>query len=713
MSVEEKNSISKSVVKKDHAAKMSGRAVYVADYPAEDVLCGRVLRSRLAHAEVLGVKIPELPEGYFYVDAKDIPGENRVEIAQDKTSPVFTRGTVQYIGEAIGMLCGPDEKTVRELLGRCEVEYRELEPVTDIRKATEAFAESEAGHGDVEGAFAEADKIYDEEFETGYQEQVYLETQAIMAEPEEDGRMFVHGSIQDVFYVHDALKVVLGCDDSKIHVTQDTIGGAFGGKEDYPSILASQVAVASYKCSKPVRCVLDRREDMECSPKRHPSLIRYRAAVKDGRVTAMDIDIRLDSGGYMTLSDIVLERCVLECIGVYSIPSVHVHGIALKTNTVPCGAFRGFGGPQIIFALEMMMDHIARDLGIDPLEFKANHVAKKGDDTVTLGKYHFDVPIPAMIEELDKAAEYRRKREEYSRPQTGRYRRGIGLALAYHGAGLAGVRERDFANATVRLHKYADGRVEVLAGSNEIGQGVLTTFCKIVAQELEIPLDRVFHEMPDTGRMPNSGPTAATRSIVIVGKLLQRAAARLKDDWAEGEEQEVEEHYRYPDYLIEFDHANMKGDAYPTYVWSVSAIELELDTYTCETRILDACAVFDIGVPIDYNVVIGQLEGGFAQGIGFAYMERMKYDGRGYIRNNNLGDYLIPTTVDIPNLRVLLHDDECQDGPFGANGLGELPLVGGPCAYASAMEQALGGAAINHVPFTVEDVSAALEKEGF
>ena len=708
---EVKNKISKSVVKKDHAVKMSGRAVYVADYPSEGVLCGRILHSKLAHAEILKVNLPDLPEGYFYVDAKDVPGHNNVIIEQDET-PVFTRGTVEYIGEAIGMLVGPDERTVRQFLSQCEVEYRELEPVTDIRKATEVFAEFETGHGDVEGAFAQADKVYEEEFRTGYQEQLYLETQGIMAEPEEDGRLFVHGSIQDVFYVHDALKRVLGCDDSKIHVTQDTIGGAFGGKEDYPSILAAEVAVAALKCGKPVRCVLDRREDMECSPKRHPSLSRYRAAVKDGMVTALDIDTTIDAGGYLTLSGLVLERMVFECMSVYNIPNIHVHGRAVKTNTVPGGAFRGFGGPQIIFAAEMMMSHIARDLGTEPLAFKQKHLAKKDDYTVTLGKYHFNVPLPAMVEELDKACDYRRKREEYSKPQTGRYRRGIGLSFGMHGAGLGGIGEKDFAKATVRLHKYEDGRVEILAASNEIGQGVFTTFSKIVAQELEIPLDQVFHEMPDTGRVPDSGPTAASRSILVVGKLLQRAAAKLKEQWQDGKEQEVEEHYKYPDYLIPYDPEKMYGDAYQTYIWSVSSVEIEIDTYTCETKILDACAVFDVGVPIDYNVVIGQLEGGFMQSIGFAYMENMKYDGRGYIRNNNLGDYLIPTTVDVPNLRVLLHVEEQPDGPFGASGLGELPLVGGLGAYVEAAEQALGGASFHHVPFIGEDVAAALEKEG-
>ena len=703
--------ISKSVVKRDHAEKVSGRSIYVADYLADSVLCGKILRSKVAHAKVLKVDVPELPEGYYYVDASDVPGQNGVLIIESET-PVYSTGTVQYIGEAIGMICGPDEKTVKQLLSQCNVEYEELEAEVDPRTAKENLYELTSGYGDVDKAFAEADKIYEEEFTTGYQEQVYLETQAIMAEPEEDGRMYVHGSIQDIYYVHDALKPVLGCDDSGLHVKQDMVGGGFGGKEDYPSILAAQVAVAARKCGKPVRCVLERREDMGCTPKRHPSISRYKCAVKNGMITAMDVDIILDGGAYLTLSGLVIARCVFTCMGVYSVPNIRAHGRAVKTNTVPSGAFRGFGGPQIIFAVEMMMDHIARDLGIDAVEFKKKHLVKKDDMTVSQGRYHFNVPLPEMIEQLDEACALIKKRAEYQKEQTGRYRRGIGFSLCLHGIGLNGLTERDLVKAIVKLHKYKDGRVEILAASNEIGQGVLTTFPKIVAEELDLPLEQVIYDLPDTGRVPDSGPTAASRSILIIGRLLRLAAAKLKKEWKDGEEQEVEEHYKYPDYLIPFDPEKNLGDNYHSYAWGANAIEVEVDTYTGVAKVLDACAVFDIGTPIDYNVVIGQLEGGFLQSIGYATMERMKYDKRGYIRNNNFGDYLIPSSMDVPNLKTLLHIEEIPAGPFGANGLGEVPMTGGAPAYLEAVEQALGGVSLHHVPFSMEDVAATIEKEG-
>lgn len=702
--------ISQSVVKKDHAPKVSGRSIYVADYPTEGVLFGKLLHSKVARAKVLGVDVPELPEGYFYVDASDVPGDNNVNIVLDDT-PVFCRETVEYIGEPIAMICGPDEKVTEKLRDACVVNYEELEPVLDVKKAEKAFFDYNFGHGDVDKAMAEADKVYDEEFRTGYQEQAYLEPQGMMAEPEESGRMFVHGSAQCAYYIHGAVARVLGCGPEGVHILQDVTGGGFGGKEAYPSILGCQVAVAAHKCKKPVRCIFDRREDMEYTSKRHPSVCRYKVAVKDGKVTAMDIDVIFNAGAYSTLSAVVLQRGIIASMGVYDVPNIRVHGCAMKTNTTPSGAYRGFGAPQTFFAVEMIMDHIARDLGIDSLAFKEAHLVKKGDTTSTGGMYHFPVPLQDMIEEVDQACDYRAKRAEYAKPQTGRYRRGIGMSLYFHGAGFTGSGERDIIKAVTKLHKYKDGTVEILASNGEIGQGLRTTFPKIVANELGLPLDKVFYNHPDTARVPDSGPTVASRSLMVVGELLRRAAIKLRDQWVDGEEQEVEERFKEPDFMIPFHIETFEGDAYPTYAWSVNAIELEVDTHTGVTKVLGAYGNFDVGTPIDYNIVMGQMEGGFLQGIGYASIEKMDYDATGRIRNNSYSDYLIPTTKDVPNLKCMLHVEKYPDGPYGAKGAGEVPLVGAPAAYLEAVEQALGGADLNHVPFTAEDTLDYISKE--
>lgn len=704
--------ISKSVVRKDHAPKITGTSIYVDDYANTGVLTGRFLRSKTARARIVSVTVPELPPGYFYVDKDDVPGVNKVHIVMDDT-PVFAQDTVEYIGEPIAMVVGPDVRQVEAILAGIRVEYEELEPVLDLRRADTVFFDYEYGRGDLEKAFAEADQVFTEEFSTGYQDQTYLETQGMMAEPEPDGRLFVHGSLQCVYYVHTALMQALGCGPEDVHVLQDVTGGGFGGKEDFPSILGCQVAVAAKKAGAPVRCVFSRREDLEFTPKRHPSLCTYRAAVKDGRVTAMDIEVLFNAGAYTTLSAVVLQRGVICASGVYNIEHLHVHGKALKTNTVPSGAYRGFGAPQTFFAVEMFMDHIAKDLGEGSLEFKEKHLVKQGDKTSTSGIYHFPVPLPDMIEEVNAACDFRRKHKEYALPQTGRFRRGIGMSLYFHGAGFTGSGERDIIKAVCRLAKHADGTVEILAANGEIGQGLRTTFPKIVAKELGLPLEKVCFEHPDTARVPDSGPTVASRSLMIVGELLRRCAVRLRETWVDGEEQMVEEHFKEPDFMIPFYLDKFQGDAYPTYAWGVNAIEVEVDTYTGLTKILGAYGSFDVGTPMDEGIVMGQMEGGFLQGIGYASMESMDYDSRGRIRNNSFSDYLIPTAADVPNLTCMLHVEKYPDGPYGAKGAGELPLVGAPGAYVEAMEQALGGSVrLRHAPFTPEDTMKVIAKEG-
>lgn len=695
--------ISGSVAKRDHSAKTRGSAVYVCDYPADGVLFGRILRSSVARGNIKSVKLPVMPEGYLYIDHNDVPGRNEAHIVLDDT-PVFAEKTVEYIGDPIGMVAGPDERETERLLSMIEVEYELLEPVFDARESETVFFDYSYDKGDVEKAFCEADRVFEETFETGRQEQMYLETNG-MAASFTDGIMRVHGSLQCPYYVHTAVVRATGLDPENVVIAQDVTGGAFGGKEDFPSVLGCQVAVAAYKTGKPVRVVFGRKEDIESTSKRHPSYISYRTAVRNGRVTAMRIELLYDAGAYTTLTPVVLQRGIIGACGVYNIPNLEVRGRARKTNTVPNGAFRGFGGPQPFFAVEMHMTHIAKGLGADPVKFKVGHAAKKGDLTSTSGKYHFPVPIPAMVDEVVKASDYYRKTEEY-KEQSGRYRKGIGLSMVYHGAGFTGNGERDHIKAVAKLRKNRDGSVEVLTANTDMGQGLITAFSKIVAGELGLPPEQIIIELPDTSKAPDSGPTVASRSLMVVGELLRRAAVRLKEEWTDGEEQTFEEHYKHPDFMIPFEMDTFRGDAYPTYSWAVNAAEVEVDTLTGGVSVTGAWGSYDVGTPIDENIVTGQMEGGFMQSLGYGMMENMTVEN-GRVRNNSFSDYMIPTAVDIPDLRVMLHVEDYPEGPYGAKGAGELSHVGGAPAVVDAIQNALG-AELRKTPFLPEDVMKAL-----
>lgn len=698
--------ISESIKKKDHDAKVSGRAMYVDDHKMEDMLYGRILRSSKAKARIINIIKPDLPEGYFIVDKNDVTGKNKVHIVLDDT-PVFAEDTVEYIGDPILMVVGENLKEVERILNEIIVVYEELEPILDMQKSDTIFFNYNYEKGDIQKALKEADNVFIETFQTGHQEQAYLETQGMIAYPN-NGRMVVRGSMQCPYYIYRAIAMALGYEEKDIQVIQDVTGGGFGGKEGYPSILACQTAVAAQKVNKPVKVVFDRREDMEFTSKRHPSLSTYKVAVKDGKVTGMDIDVMYNSGAYTTLTPVVLQRGLICSSGVYNIENLCVAGRAVKTNTIPNGAFRGFGAPQTFFAVEMMMDHVAKKLGKDPLKFKAQHIVKQGDATSTSGKYHFHVPLPEMIDRIDTITDYRNKTKLYKN-QTGRYRKGIGMSLFFHGCGFTGSGERDLIKAVAKLRKNSDDTVEILTANTDMGQGIKTTFSKIVAKTLGIPNERVIVENPDTDQVPDSGPTAASRSLMVVGELLRRAAERLKKEWKSGEQQLIEEHYVHPDFLIPFSIEKFRGDAYPDYAWGVNVIEVEVDTLTATQKVLGAWGVYDVGVPIDMNIIQGQMQGGFLQGIGYASMENISYNSEGRIRNNSFSDYIIPTAVDVPNLITEVMNNPYIEGPFGAKGAGELPTVGPAAAYIQALENAIN-TDVNKIPFTAEDTMKVLQE---
>ena len=699
--------ISKAVERKDHRLKMSGRAEYTCDKRLEGMLYSAFVRSEIAHGRILDITLPDLPAGYVAVGGHDLY-DNHLPVVTDE-QPVFAVDEVCFVGEAILLLAGPDLATVRRLCRETKVTYEELPAVLALDEATEMAAHYHYRKGDVEAAFAQAAQVVEETFTTGYQEQAYLEVQGMVAQWDaENGKMHVFGSLQAPYYVKNAVMRVLGLDDEHVRVVQQVTGGGFGGKEDYPSLIACQAAAAAKKAGAPVRVAYDRREDMTVTTKRHPSRLHYVAALDaQHRIIALKADICLDAGAYPGLSGVVLQRSVNVAAGVYKIEHLDVDGGAVITHTVPNGAFRGFGGPQSIFAMESLMNHLAAKVGMTPLAFRQMHVVQQGDSTVTGGKFHQYVPIPDLLAKVEEMSAYSRKYAAYLQPQTGRYRRGIGLSLFLHGCGFTGSAEKDILHARVILRKYADDTVEILASNVDIGQGLKTTFSKIVAAVLNLPLERITCPNPDTDRVPDSGPTVASRSLMIVGKLVERAARKLKAGWESGKEQEAVADYEAPE-LIPWDMDKFSGDAYPAYSWGVNVVELEEDRLTGITKLLGVWGVFDVGKVIDNTVMLGQAEGGMLQGIGYGSMEKMEA-AAGKIRQNSFTDYMIPTAMDtVPN-QIAFIDNFYADGPFGAKGAGELTLLGGAPAYTAAVEQATGKAYPN-IPLTPERILAAEAK---
>ncbi len=694
-------SISEAVIRKDLVDKASGFAQYIDDFPKSGVLHAQVIRS--AHGNTaFSIAYPPLPEGYYLADHRDLPVNVADLHALDM--PVFAVDRVRYKGEAIAILAGPDKAMLDMLIQKMQIAYFDPKPVkTSMDPMGETMFDFPLIKGDPDVTFAQADFVYEETFYTGHQEQAYLEPQALEASLT-GGVLTVKGSMQCPYYVVGALKRAFSLEDSQVRVVQATTGGGFGGKEEYPSLLACQVAAIARKSGQPCRVVLGRKEDISITTKRHPSMTTLRAAVREGRVLAIDVDIILDGGAYKGLSDVVLCRALFCCSGVYNIEHVKARGRVVMTHTPPNGAFRGFGAPQSFFAIETFMGHLAEKLGEDVVSFKEAHFVRQGDPTVTSGTYHEAPPLPGMLQKALDMSGYREKKVAY-REHRSSIRRGVGLSLVFHGCGFTGNGERDVIQAHVKLQKALDGSVLILASNAEIGQGLLTTFPKVVAKTLDIPLERVRYNQPDTSISPDSGPTVASRSMLVVGRLLQRAALRLKEQWQEGQAQTIEESYVDPPHRAPFDMDTFTGDAYPAFSWAVNVVEVEVDVRTAHTKTLNAYAVFDCGTPIDIIMLQGQAEGGIAQGIGYASMEYMDVGMDGAIRQNSFMDYMIPTAKDTPAYHIAFWDDPYYDGPFGGRGAGELTLVGAAPAYAAAVEMALGIHA-NRIPLTPEILMA-------
>jgi CO/xanthine dehydrogenase Mo-binding subunit len=701
----------------DAADKTGGRTRYLADLEFPGLLFALTLRSEKARARILDIRLPALPSGVWSVGAADVPGTNRVHMIGDDW-PFFAADRVNYIGEPILLLVGEDPELLSRLLSAVEVRYQELDPILSLEEAEcgggepifgtdNCFADYSVVKGDPEAAFRRAERVFSGEYCSGYQEHAYLEPQGMVGLVE-DGRVSVFGSLQCPYYVKTALVRGLGWPEERVRVVQVPTGGAFGGKEDYPSLLAGHVAFAALKTGRPVRLVLDRREDIRATTKRHPARIRLKTALdKDDRLLALEAEITLDGGAYAGLSEVVLQRALFALPGVYGIPHVRVHGRALATNTVPTGAFRGFGAPQSFFALETHLDWLARRLGQEPLDFKQRHLLARGGTTLTGGTLREEVRLPELIEAACRLSGYRDKAAAAGLQADGSCR-GIGVSLFFHGCGFTGSGEQEKIKSRVGLRKLADGRVEILAAGTELGQGPQTTLRTIVARALEMDITRIVYRDPDTDRVPDSGPTVASRTVMIVGGLLEQAAREMKARWQEQPELEVITHYRQPPEVC-WDQDSFSGDAYPTYSWGVEVAEVAVDPITRDIRVTGAWGAFDVGRAIDSQIIRGQIEGGMAQGLGYATIEVMERKG-GALSQDTLTDYIIATAKDVPAFAHELVNVPYAHGPFGAKGAGELPFVGAAPAVAAAVQSALG-LPVTRIPIRPETLHALSNRE--
>jgi CO/xanthine dehydrogenase Mo-binding subunit len=694
--------VGSSVPRKDGIGKATGSARYADDLTFPGMIHGRTIRSAVPAGSIKSIRYDFDTTGFTIVDYRDVPAKNAVDL-MSHDQPFLAEHEVRHMAEPIVLLAHADKET---LLGaNVEIEYEQSEPLFDPEKSTQSFKTIEILKGDAEGALAGADVIVEGTYRTGHQEHVYIEPNGVIAVPEEGG-IAIYGSVQCPFYVIKALRCMLGSAHPNVRVIQTETGGGFGGKEEYPSMIAGHAVLLALKSGRPVKIIYDREEDMVATTKRHPSIVRHRTAVtREGRLVAMDVDVLLDGGAYVTLSPTVLSRGCIHAAGPYSCDNVRIRGRTVFTNTPPNGAFRGFGAPQTEFAVEVHMDRIAEALGLDPVDLRRMNALKPGDITATGQTLREDASAHMVLEEAVRRTDFDRKRKEWKGTN-----RSIGLALFYHGAGFTGAGERTL-KSKARLELTPTG-VRIATGSTEIGQGTRTMHAQIVTDALGIPYETVEVAQPDTSKVADSGPTVASRTCMVVGKILEECAHEMKEKlgnlspaeyYAKNGEMRVERTYEPPDW-IKWDDAAYRGDAYATYGWGCDVVELEVDPDTFEVRPIKLTAVQEFGRPIHPALARGQIEGGTAQGLGYALLEKVVMRN-GAMANGQLTNYVIPTTLDMPEIDVVMMENPYPGGPFGAKGLGELPMDGPAPAVVNALRH--HGLDVREIPAVPELLATA------
>ena len=722
--------------RKEGIAKVLGDAQYVDDLSFPGMLHGATVRSTIARGRILDIAFgSDIPWHEFtIVTARDIPGKNTiVHLAEDH--PCLADGFVNHPEEPILLIAHADKARLHAAKAAITITYQPLPAVFTIEESEahdtiiwgqdNTFKTYLMEKGDLDSVWATADYIVEGEYRTGAQEQLYIENNGCIGIYSAQDGVTVHGSMQCPYYLHHALTLAFDLPGDKCRVIQTETGGAFGGKEDFPSVIGTHAALLAKKSGHPVKIVYDRSEDMAATTKRHPSRTRHKTAVsKDGKLLGCEIDFAIDGGAYMTLSPVVLSRGTIHAAGCYNWPAVRVRAKAIATNVPPHGAFRGFGAPQSLFALERHMDKIAQIVGITPEDLRRRNFLQPGDTTATSQLIKEPIDMNAMLTRVLTESDFHARQARYDiENKTSPIRRGVGFATFMHGAGFTGSGERRL-NSLVKLEADEHGRIVILASSAEFGQGTNTILCQVAAQSLAIPYEQVLIAQPDTHRVPNSGPTVASRTAMIVGKLIETACANLlltlraknylhdtytPHQFCEAVLQHRADHgeltatarYQAPGDIV-WDDENFCGEAYPAFAWAVYVAEVAVDTRTYQATCTNFWAMQEVGKVLHPILAAGQVEGGVAQGIGYAIYEKCEWV-EGALKNNQMTNYIMPTSADLPPIHVLFEEIPSIHGAFGAKGIGELPMDGPAPAILNAIEAATGYA-FNQCPLLPEDI---------
>ncbi len=756
-----------SINRLDDMLKVTGKLKYAGDYDHQGFLHGKILRSPHPHALIRSIntdKARQLEGVVAVLTAADVPGRNLFGAAMPD-QPVICGDKVRFIGDGVALVAAETEKIANQALRLIEVEYEALPAVFDPREAIREDAPkihangnllslNKVRKGDVEAGFAQADVIMERTYQVPMQDHAYIEPDVIMAIPQPNGGMLVEGPMQAPFLTRKNLAPVLGIPMNKVRVRQIHMGGGFGGKEDSPIDLGCRAAVLAQHTGRPVKMSLEREELMIQTSKRHPMIMEIKiGAKKDGTLVAFKGILWDEQGAYASLGPKVPPaggchvHAMMMMPGPYEIPNCYVDAYLCYTNHPYGGAMRGFGAPQVHVAHEQLMDELAAELGMDPVDIRRKNGFKLGSATATGQVLDQSVGLMDTLEACAEAFDWggRVKQAGYIDKHKTK-RRGVGVGMGWYRTSIG----TGFDACGANVHVNEDGSVLLYSGITEMGQGAFTVLPQICAEELGVKLEDVRLVQPDTDLVPESGPTVGSRSTTLMGNAIIMAARQVKESLLEM----ASELLLVPTSRIEFvdgkvydrDNPERKlsfrevtskcwftgkrmigqgwwappmasmnpetgqGSPYFVYSYSTHMVQVVVDVETGEVELEDYVAVFDVGKAINPKAVEGQIEGGVAMGIGYALMEAVALSG-GMIRNLSLQDYLIPTMLDVPDMKPIILPGYNELGPYGAKGVGEMCNIPAAPAILNAIANACGGR-VRSLPADPEAVFLAIREAG-
>ena len=750
--------VGQAVTRIDARSKVTGQALYPGDFVMEGMLYMKLLFAGRPHARVLRVdteKAESLPGVVAVFTSRDVPFNEYglqypdqpvlvgppgdPEAARQLVGGGIGRDEVRFVGDQIAAVVAESEEIAAQAVDLIAVEYEDLPVLSDPRDSLKPDAPQlhpkypgvsyhpelvfegniasrhRIRRGDVDAAFAQAAVVVESEYEIPGQEHIFLQPEAGVGYVDEEGRVTVITSGQWAHEDRHQVAHALGLEEEQVRIIYPAIGGAFGGKEDLSVHIV--LALAAWKLHRPVKLVWSRTESIIGHHKRHHVFARARwAAAADGTLLAAENYVIADAGGYVYTTNKVMGNLLLTCNGPYKIPNVKTDVLGVYTNNIPGGAFRGFGAPQGNFIAEAQMNKLAEALGMDPVELRLLNVVQ-GDDPMPWGK-----PLPddarGLVDTLIAAAKavgWQQTEQGWQAPACAprpgdppTLKRGVGLALGVKNVGFSfGYQENAWAAIELRGGREIEAAV-VYAASSDVGQGTRTVIRQMAAEALNLPLELVTLEPTDTGITESSGSCSASRMTFMIGNAIKGAAEAALQKWADEDRPARAEYTYLAPKTTPIDRETGYGDPNFSYGYVTVATQIAVDTLTGQLYFPKMACANDVGQAINPRLLTGQIEGGVIQGLGWATTEHF-IEKDGYPLTKTLSTYLVPTIVDIPDeLEAIVIENPEPHGPWGARGMGEMPLIPVAAAVQAALHHAVG-LWYDAFPFTTERVLRGLK----